>query len=672
MRPTDPQAGAHHHQDPGSLTTAPYGSWRSSINLDLAAAGITRLGEPRIDAGAVYWIEGRPAERGRQTLVRHSSDGVTRELTPAPFRVGDKVHEYGGGSYLAERGRVIVSSTSDGRLFEIDPEGLAPPRAITPEGPWRYADLALDVRGDRLYAVRETHDVEHPDRPDLVVNELVTLAINGSDGAGRAIVTGLDFVAAPRPSPDGRHLAWLEWDHPNMPWDAVRLRVAPLTADGALGPAATVAGGPTTSIAQPEWSPSGVLHYVSDESGWWNLFACDGPDGACGTARNLAPMEAELAGPAWVFAQSSYDFAPGGRILAVARSNGRDELLVIDPGGSVHRPPTPFSELSGLRVEGDVAVASAAGPHDAAAIVTFDAETGRPAGVLARALATPIDPAVLPHAEAIEFPTSDGQTARALYFPPTNSAYRGPDGELPPLIVDVHGGPTSCASSSLSPERAFFTSRGIAYVDVDYRGSTGYGRPYRDALKSRWGIVDVEDSIAAARFLADRGSIDPRRMAIRGGSAGGYTVLAALTFRPEVFAAGISHFGIADLELIHEDGHKFESRYDEGLLAPWPEGRSVFRERSPIHALHEVRVPLLIFQGLDDRVVPPSQVDAMETVLHDRGVPHAIMQFEGEGHGFRQAETHRSTYAAELSFLGQVFGFEPADEVPPLEIRHLR
>jgi dipeptidyl aminopeptidase/acylaminoacyl peptidase len=662
----------HHHADGGAVTVAPYGSWRSSIDLDLASAGTVRLGETRISDGAVYWIEGRPAEQGRQTLMRHGPDGSTRELTPAPFRVGNMVHEYGGGSYLADRGRVVVSSIADGRLFEIDPDGISSPRAITPEGPWRYADLALDPRGERLFAVRETHDPHDPNRPDLVVNELVTVALDGSEGAGRPAVTDLDFVAAPRPSPDGRLLAWLEWDQPDMPWDAVRLRVASLDAHGRLGPARTVAGGPAVSIAQPSWSPTGVLHFVSDESGWWNLFALDGPEGIEGGARNLAPMDAELADPAWVFAQSSYGFASDGRIIAAARSGGHDELLIISADGTVERPPTPFSELAGVRVEGDVAVALAAGPHEAAAVVVLSARTGRPTGVLARALSTPIDPGVLPHAEPIEFPTTDGQTARALYFPPTNAAYRAPDGELPPLIVDVHGGPTSCASSSLSVERAFFTSRGIAFVDVDYRGSTGYGRPYRDALKPRWGIVDVEDSIAAARFLAERGSIDPRRMTIRGGSAGGYTTLAALTFRPEVFEAGISHFGIADLELIHEDGHKFESRYDEGLLAPWPEGRSVFRERSPIHALDRIRVPMLIFQGLEDRVVPPSQVDAMEAALHDRGVPHAVMLFEGEGHGFRRAETHRATYAAELSFLGQVFGFEPADELQPLEIQGLR
>jgi dipeptidyl aminopeptidase/acylaminoacyl peptidase len=313
-------------------------------------------------------------------------------------------------------------------------------------------------------------------------------------------------------------------------------------------------------------------------------------------------------------------------------------------------------------VSGSEALALAAGPTAGPAVVRLDPRTGATRGVLARSLNVQLDPGVLPDAEPIIYPTADGATARALYFPPTNGAYRGPDGERPPLLVVIHGGPTAAASSALSLDRAFFTSRGIAVVSVDYRGSTGYGRPYRDALKGTWGIADVEDAVSAARFLADRGDVDPARMAIRGGSAGGYTALAALTFRPEVFAAGISHYGIADLELIHLDGHKFESRYDEGLLAPWDdEGRLVFRERSPIHFLDRVRAPILIFQGLDDRVVPPSQVDAMVAEFTARGLPHVAMTFEGEGHGFRKAETKRATYRTELAFLGAVFGFRSAD-----------
>jgi dipeptidyl aminopeptidase/acylaminoacyl peptidase len=649
---------------------APYGSWSSPIEIELLAGGAVGLSEPMTDGDDVYWLEGRSAEGGRRTLLRRGGDGATRELTPVPFNVRNKVHEYGGGSYLADGGRVVASSARGGRLHRLDPDGIAEPVAFTPEGPYRYADLRFDPRANRLYAVRETHDPDHEMDPLLVENEIVAIALDGVDGAGRVLVSGVDFVAAPRPSPDGSRLAWLEWDHPDMPWDAVRLRLADVRADGSLGEARTIAGGPGISVVQPAWSASGVLHLVSDETGWWNLYAFDGPGGTDGPARNLAPMEAELGDPAWVFGRTSYAFLDDGAILAVARADGRDGFLRIEPDGTVTRLETPFTEVEGVCAAGATVVAIAAGPAEGGLLVRLDAASGEVRGVLARSLRTPPDPAVLPVARPITFRTGDGATARALYFPPTNPSFRGPDGELPPLIVESHGGPTGAASSSLSLDRAFLTSRGIAVVDVDYRGSSGYGRPYRDALKGAWGIADVEDCVAAARHLVDQGLVDPARLAIRGGSAGGYTTLAALTFRPEVFAAGLSHFGIADLELIHADGHKFESRYDEGLLGPWDteEGRRIFRERSPIHYLDRVRAPMLIFQGLDDRVVPPSQVDAMEAAFAPRGIPYVAMRFDGEGHGFRKAETKRAVYAAELAFLGRVFGFTPADDVPPLDV----
>lgn len=653
-----------------SPTPAPYGSWASPIDIELVACGSVGLSEPMLDGDDVYWLEGRSAEGGRRTLLRHGPDGATRELTPAPFNVRNKVHEYGGGSYLAVGGLVIASSGRDGRLYRLDPQGVDDASALTPDGPYRFADFRSDPRRERLYAVRETHDPVRDKDPLLVENEIVAIGLDGSDGAGRVLVGGVDFVAAPRPSPDGTWLAWLEWDHPDMPWDAVRLRVAEVREDGTLGTARTVAGGPGISVVQPAWSPSGTLHAVSDETGWWNLYAFDGEDGPAGPGRNLAPMDAELGDPAWVFGRSSYVFLGDGAILAVARADGRDGFLRIEPDGVVTRLETPFTEVEGLDVAGDAVVAIAAGPAEGALLVRLDATTGAVRGVLARSLRTPPDPAVLPVARPITFATGDGETARALYFPPTNPAFRGPDGELPPLIVESHGGPTGAASSSLSLDRAFFTSRGIAVVDVDYRGSSGYGRPYRDALRGAWGIADVEDCVAAAQHLVAQHLVDPARLAIRGGSAGGYTTLAALTFRPEIFAAGLSHFGIADLELIHVDGHKFESRYDEGLLGPWDteEGRRIFRDRSPIHFLDRVRAPMLIFQGLDDRVVPPSQVDAMEAAFVPRGIPHVAMRFEGEGHGFRKAETKRAVYATELAFLGRVFGFTPADDIPPLEI----
>jgi dipeptidyl aminopeptidase/acylaminoacyl peptidase len=651
------------------MTAAPYGSWHSPISVELVAGSAVAITEPWPGADDLYWLESRPTEGGRRTLLRRTPDGLTQELTPDPFRVGNRVHEYGGGSYTAEGDVVVVSSQADGRLYRLAPDGTAAPVPITPEGPWRYADLRLDTTRPRLLAVRETHDVDRPNDHRLVVNEIVALALDGSDGAGRVLVCGPDLVSSPRLSPDGRWLAWLEWDLPFMPWDASRLRLAPVGGHGAVGEARTLAGGDGVSVAQPEWSPDGTLHVVSDESGWWNLYAFEGDAAALTPAskRPLAPGRAEYADPAWVFGQSSYAFLPGGSILAAPRADGRDRLERIDPDGAVTELDTPFTEFDRLVARGDTALAVAAGPRDGTALVRLDARTGEPAGVLARSLPSPLDPAVVADGEAIAFPTAGGATAHALFFGPANRHVEAPAGEKPPLLVLIHGGPTSSSSSALSLDRAFFTSRGIAVVDVDYRGSDGYGRAYRDALNGAWGVADVDDATAAARYLAERGDVDPARMAIRGGSAGGFTTLACLAFRPEVFAAGISLFGIADLELIHEDTHKFESRYEEQLVASW-EDRAVWRQRSPIHALEHMRAPLLLLQGLDDRVVPPSQLDVMEAAFRSSGHPYVAIRFEGEGHGFRRAETRRAEYRAELGFLGRVFGFTPADGIEPLDI----
>ncbi len=383
--------GRHHDHPRADPVTAPYGSWRSPIDIELVAGTAVRLAEPRLDGDDIYWLESRPTEQGRSTLIRRSDDGTTTELTPAPFRVGDRVHEYGGGSFVVDRRRVIASSLVDGQLWHIDPAGRGPSGALTPPGPWRYADLFVDPVRPIVYAVRETHDPV-ADLPATVRNELVAISLDGSDGAGRVLVTGLDFVSSPRPSPDGRRLAWLEWDHPDMPWDATRLRVADLSPDGALAEPRTVAGGPGVSIVQPEWSPEGVLHFVSDETGWWNLCALDGADGVDGTARNLAPMEAELGDPAWVFARSSYGFAPDGAILAVARANGRDRFVRIARDGTVEPIESPLSEAEGLRVAAGTAVVVAAGPREGAAVTVLSAVTGDRLAVLARSLTTPVDP----------------------------------------------------------------------------------------------------------------------------------------------------------------------------------------------------------------------------------------------------------------------------------------
>jgi dipeptidyl aminopeptidase/acylaminoacyl peptidase len=476
-------------------------------------------------------------------------------------------------------------------------------------------------------------------------------------------VEGPDFLAAPRLSPDGRSLAWLEWDHPDMPWDATRLRVAPLDADGSVGASDLAAGGPDESIVQPEWSPDGILHLVSDRSGWWNLYRLvDGP-----RLEPLAPLEAEFADPSWVFDRSSYGFLSDGSIAAVGRSRGRDRLFHIAPGRLVGEVETPFTEFGGLRVGPQTIVATAGSPTESGMIVALDPSTLAPAGVLRRASPVAIHPDWISVAESITFPSAGGRMAHALFYGPRNPEAQAPDGELPPLLVVSHGGPTANAANMLDPSIQFLTSRGIAIVDVDYGGSTGYGREYRQALDGQWGIVDVDDCVAAATYLAARGEVDPDRLAIEGGSAGGYTTLAALAFR-DTFAAGISLFGIGDLETLARDTHKFESRYMDRLVGPYPAMADRYRERSPVHYLDQISCPVLVLQGLDDKVVPPAQAEAIVAALSANGVPHAYLAFEGEGHGFRGVEAIRRTLEARLSFLGAVFGFTPADAFEPLDL----
>jgi len=639
-------------------TIAPFGAWRSLVRIEDVVGDVVVLGEPWIDGDDVYWLEGRPIEGGRRVLVRAAADGSTADLTPSPFNVRTRAHEYGGGSYVVAGGIVVFSNFSDGRLYRLDP-GAIEAVAITPAGPWRYADLRADLARRRFYAVREDHSAG--DKADAVVNTIVAIPLDGGDPT--VLAKGPDFVAAPRLSPDGGRLAWLEWDHPDMPWDATELRVAPIEHDGSLGTSTLAAGAPDESIVQPEWAPDGTLHFISDRSGWWNLYRLvEGP-----RLEPLAPMEAEFADPAWIFDRSTYGFLASGAIVAVARRDGRDHVFHIAPGELVDEVEVPFTELEGVRVGPQGVVALAGAPTDPWVVARFDPETLAVAGVLRRASTVTLDPAAISQPDPIEFPTTGDRTAHALYYPPTNPEFAAPEGERPPLLVLLHGGPTSNTLTTLELTRQFMTSRGIAVVDVDYGGSTGYGREYRRRLDGQWGIVDVDDCVAAARFLVARGDVDPWRLAVEGGSAGGYTTLAALAFR-NVFAAGISHFGVGDLEMLELDSHKFESQYDHRLLAPYPEGAALFRERSPIHAAGDISSPVLLLQGLDDRVVPPSQAETMVAALAANGIPYAYLAFEGEGHGFRGAVAIRRTLEARLSFLGQVFGFEPADDLEALDM----
>ncbi len=636
--------------------TLPYGSWPSPIRVDDIVGGAVRLSDPWVDGDDVYWIEGRPAERGRSVIVHRAQDGTTTDRTPPPFDARSRVHEYGGGAYTVAGGTILFSHVRDDRLYRLDP-GDDTPQPITPEGPFRYADLRFDGRRRRFLAVREDHSGEG--EPTTAI---VDVPLDG-ERPPRVLYAGPDFLAAPRLSPDGGRLAWLEWDHPDMPWDATRLRVAPVGDDGSLGPSDLAAGGVDESVAQPEWSPDGVLHFVSDRTGWWNIYRlAEGP-----RLDPLTPLEAEFADPAWIFDRSSYAFLPDGSIVAVGRARGRDRLFHIAPGDLIGEVDSPYTDVGTIRVGAAGVVANVGTPSEPPMVVLLDPSTLATSGVLRHSTSAVVDHAYISTPEPITFPTAGGRMAHALFYRPVNPAAVAPDGELPPLVVRSHGGPTSSAINALELSYQFLTSRGIALVDVDYGGSTGYGREYRQTLEGQWGVVDVDDCIGAARYLADRGDVDGDRLAIEGGSAGGYTTLAALAFR-DVFTAGISLFGVGDLEQLARHTHKFEARYLDRLIGPYPAMADRYRERSPIHYLDAISVPVLILQGLEDKVVPPAQAEALAEALAARGIPHAYLPFEGEGHGFRGEAAQRRTIEARLAFLAAVFGFAPADDVEPLRL----
>jgi dipeptidyl aminopeptidase/acylaminoacyl peptidase len=638
--------------------TAPFGSWQSPFAIESLTTGRVSLGDLRWDGDAITWLEGRPEDGGRATLVRWTATDGAHDISPPGLNVRDRVHEYGGAPYVTRGDLVIVSDFATGRLHRVAADRTSEP--ITPDGPFRYADLTLDPTRDRLLAVCE----DHSEGLAEAQNTLVAIALDGS-GRVSVLAEGRDFYAAPLPSPDGTRLAFLAWDHPNLPWDGTELQVATLGADGELLAVDRVAGSAGEWVAQPRWSPDGHLHFVAETTGWMNLYRLS--DGA---AIPLAPMAAEFAYPDWLFGFSNYDFADDGRILAIGRSGGRDRLFAIGPEpGQVIPIDRPWTDLHDLRAAGHRAVFVGAAPDSFAAIIRFDLDTLEHAE-LRRSSPIEVDPRDISIAEPIEFPTSAGRTAFGLYYPPVNRRFEGPPGEKPPLIVTSHGGPTAAAYNGLSFSVQLFTSRGYAVLDVDYGGSTGYGREYRKRLEGEWGIVDVEDCINGARYLVDRGDVDGERLAIRGASSSGYTTLAALAFH-DVFRAGASYFGIGNLEALQAEGHKFESRYSERLVGPWPEGRALYRERSPVFSADRITAPVLVLQGLDDRIVPPSEAERIVKALFERRIPHAYLAFEGEDHGFRKAENIIRSAQAEFSFYGQVFGFRPADAMEPLAIEGL-
>jgi dipeptidyl aminopeptidase/acylaminoacyl peptidase len=642
---------------------APYGSWKSPITSDLIVSATVGLGQVALEGADTYWIELRPSEGGRNCIVRRTPDGNVSDVTPQGFNARTRVHEYGGGDFAVRDGEVYFSNFADQRVYR-QRDAADTPQALTPESKFRYSDLVADSARGLLYAVREDHTGEGGE----AVNTVVALGAGGSsnDCGGRVIVSGNDFYSSPRLSPDGRRLAWLTWNHPNMPWDGTELWVGELNEDGTLGESHRVAGGAEESIFQPEWSPAGKLYFVSDRNNWWNIYRLDEDGGA----EAVYEAEAEFGLPQWLFAMSTYAFASEGTLVCAYAQRGNWGLGLLDTRRkTLERVELPYTDITYVRVAAGRAVFRAGSPTVRAALVELDLET-RETNVLRRASEVAVDPAYLSAPRAVEFPTEGGRTAHAFYYPPRNADFAAPEGERPPLLVKCHGGPTSAASSTLRLETQYWTSRGIAVLDVNYGGSTGYGREYRQRLNGEWGVVDVDDCVNGAKHLIRQGEVDPARCVITGGSAGGFTTLNALTFR-DTFRAGASHFGIGDLTVFVGDTHKFESRYLERLIGPYPESKDLYYERSSINFTERLSCPVIFFQGLEDKIVPPNQAELMVEALRKKRLPVAYVAFEGEQHGFRKAENIKRALDGELYFYSRVFGFPLADEVEPVEIENL-
>ena len=638
---------------------APYGSWRSPITPGMIASDAVSFGQLALEDEEAYWLETRPTEGGRGVVVRRSG-GQASDVTPAGFNVRTRVHEYGGGAFAVADRVVYFSNFADQRVYRQAPG--AQPRPLTPDVDLRYADGDVDRRRGRMVCVREDHTVGGRE----AVNTLVSVDLTDG-GPGDLVVSGSDFYASPRISPDGSRLAWLAWDHPSMPWDETVLWCAALDDEGGLGEATRVAGGGGESICQPEWSPDGVLYFVSDRTGWWNLHRWRD-----GQVEHACDMEAEFSMPQWALGVRTYGFASAERIICSYNENGVWSIADFDTGsGRLQRVPTPFTDITraGMVVSPEGVLFGAGSPTMPATLMYHDLASGSTEPILPT-IDVDVDRGYLSTARPIEFPTEGRLTAHGFFYPPKSRDFEGPEGERPPLLVITHGGPTSATSSTLNLNVQYWTSRGIAVLDVNYGGSTGYGTEYRRRLNGRWGEVDIDDCVNGALYLVERGDVDGERLAIKGSSAGGYTTLAALTFR-DVFKAGASYYGVSDLEALAKETHKFESRYLDTMIGPYPERRDLYVERSPIHHTERLSCPIVLLQGLEDRIVPPNQAETMVEAMRERGLPVAYVPFEGEQHGFLRAENIERALEVELYFYSRVFGFDLAEPVEPVHIENL-
>lgn len=636
----------------------PYGTWKSPISAELIARGTVGLGQISMDGDNIYWTELRPSEGGRTALVRRSVNGEITDMLPKVMSVRSRVHEYGGGGFVVDDGDVWFCNDADQRLYSMPRFGKL--TALTPEGSFRYADMVVDRRKSRLIAVCEEHNADNVEP----VNRLISI---GFDKAITKLVSGADFYASPRLSPDGRNLAWLSWSHPNMPWDETELWVAKLAENGELFDRQRVAGGDAVSIFQPAWSPEGVLYFVSDQTGWWNIYKLDSENGKI---RALYPTKAEFGRPQWAFGMTTYGFARDGDIVCTyfAKSEWRLARIAIEDA-QLRDIETNFCAFDNLKVLGNKAAFVAGHATEASALTVFDLDSGEPQ-ILRRSMNLEVQPENISIGKALEISVGYNAKVHAFYYAPLNRDYMATPEELAPLIVKSHGGPTSQTTGAFSLGIQFWTNRGFAVLDVNYRGSTGYGRAYRKRLEGQWGVIDVEDCIVSVNFLAEQRLIDCSRVAITGGSAGGFTTLSALTFH-NTFRAGASYYGIGDLEALARDTHKFEAHYLDRLIGVWPEAKDLYKARSPFHHTNHLECPVIFFQGAEDKIVPPNQAQVMVDELQSKNLPVAYVEFEGEGHGFRKAENIERALAAELYFYGRVLGFKPADALKPIDIGNM-
>ena len=660
---------------------APYGSWKSPVTSELIVGDSVSIGDVVLHGDDIYWTEMRPADNARNVIVRRTPDGAMHDITPPEYSVRTRVHEYGGGAFcVAGDGSgdsaVYFSNFADQRIYRQtvstspsmrdgrEHSVASEPQPLTPEIAMRYADGAVCDRRGIMVCVREDHSSAWREAVNAVV------AIDLERGGSRVLVSGASFYSSPRISPDGSNLAWLSWNHPNMPWDGCELWVGELRDDGSLGERRLVAGGADESIFQPSWSPSGALHFVSDRSGWWSIHRA-APD--FDSVEPVCAMDAtdkEFGRPAWVFGLSTYGFASDERIICAYTQAGEWHIGDIDAAnGTLTTVPTPFTDVGTLHVMARHVAFTAGSPTMPMSLMRHDLTDSRTTRLRSSSDAA-LEDGYISHAQAIEFATENGLTAHAFYYAPTNKDYAASEGESPPLIVISHGGPTSAADSSLDLRKQFWTSRGFAVLDVNYGGSSGFGTEYRRRLNENWGIVDVDDCINGAKYLVGQGLADADRLIIRGSSAGGFTTLLALTTR-DAFSAGASYYGISELEALLRDTHKFESRYLDTMVGRFPEHEERYSERSPINHIDSLSAPMIVLQGLDDEIVPPNQAELMVNALREKGLPVAYLTFEGEQHGFRQAANIRRALEAELYFYSRVFGFALADDIEPVQIDNL-